>query len=466
MELPGQLLRAASLVLVLGLLAALVLGSWRADADVHQEMESALSVAQLIGRATASADQDDDQLLLELRTLMHGPGVRHLRISLRDANGSLRLATREHDPAPLWLDALVRALRRWQPETDPAPFVVDLPRSSGVVWSLVVTPNPDSERRESLLMLAQTSAVLGVSALLLLLLLRWQIQRALSPMRDLLHAIDHLRQGHTDSARELPPMPVSELQAVSSALQGLGQSLERAERDRRILSLRLQSLQEDERRRMAQELHDELGQRLTALRLEASVLRRRLEHEPDLQASAARLADQVQDAQQEVSDLVHRLSPRFDHGLPVQRLCELLQALPAASRSSSDTDPVLRLHVDLRPGAGELSEALMMALYRMSQEALTNAQRHSRAQQARLQLHHRGPVWHWSFEDDGQGLGDALQAQHRGNGLAGMRERAWAFGGDLQIDSAPGRLRLSATLTDPLHTGGETQPVQPGHESA
>ena len=112
----------------------------------------------------------------------------------------------------------------------------------------------------------------------------WNVHRSFRPMRALLQAIAALRDDDARALRALPPMPIGELQAIATALRELADALERAEQQRRVLSQQVLTLQEDERQRIARELHDEFGQRLTALRADAAWLARRIGH--DAQANA------------------------------------------------------------------------------------------------------------------------------------------------------------------------------------
>jgi two-component system sensor histidine kinase UhpB len=90
-----------------------------------------------------------------------------------------------------------------------------------------------------------------------------------------------------------------------------------------------------------------------------------------------------------------------------------------------------------------LPRELSRALYRISQEALTNVARHARATRAVLQLTLQrradGDLLHWQVSDDGQGLGEPAVALQRGNGLAGIRQRVWALGADLECDPSATR---------------------------
>lgn len=453
LDLPRVLMRGSAAVLAaLWLLAALT-GLWRAQADAQEEMQSAMALAATLQRLAVSAPLDDEALLAALRPTTgtegdgEAPGLRHLRLSLRDADGRLLLGGRADPPASPPVEWLVSLQRRLAGERDPPPLAWTLPRPQGEAWTAVLSPTPDSERREAIGSLLQNLALLAAGAAGLLALLRWQLHRALRPLQALLARIEPGRSADTsadtgiDTAASRPPMPptlIRELQLIADAL-------DRAEAQRRVLAQRLQSLQEDERRRLAQELHDELGQRLTALRLDATVLQRRVQGDADAAALAQDLARQVHAAQQEVRELLARLAPRTDARLPAERLRELLTPLAAAQRG-------LAVKVDCEPGEAPLPEALLQTVYRLSQEGLTNVVRHAGATQAWLQVR-RTPAGalHWSLRDNGRGLSsgglDHLAA--RGSGLAGMRERVWAYGGDLQIRDARPGLALSATLAPP-----------------
>lgn len=483
LELPGRLLRSTSAVLAVGFALALALGIGRSDADVAAEMHSAMGAVRAVTQVQGLRATEDEVVIETLRAALAAVPLRHLRISLRDENGMALLGAGERrsglSSLP-GLDALVALQRQWQAQADPPPVVVEVERPGRPPWTLIVTPDPDSERRESIIALIQSAAVLAGAALLMMAVLQVQIRRGLAPMSALLQTIAQLRgqdrstafggsgapagtgtatgpgAAAADARRSAPTArPVRELQAIASALQDLGADLAQTERQRRVLSLRLQSLQEDERRRMAQELHDELGQRLTALRIGIRVLQRRLEGHPEAAAAVAELGLQVQAAQLEVSDLLRRLAPRADQVQPVRRLIEMLEDLTAPLAAASPdagaagAPEALQVILELEVGQAPLSEALMMALYRMSQEALTNVRRHAAARCVRLQIRREGQSWDWSCEDDGRGLRESEVAMARGNGLAGLRERAWAFGGDLHCSSSPGGgLRLEAKLSD------------------
>jgi len=412
LELPQRLVCAAAGVLAVAVLAIAAFGAWRAAGDTEQEMAGAVALATLLQGLQSTATLDDTTLVAQLQAQQQRQPLRHLQLALLDDTGALRLGQL---PAPA-------------ADTTP-PLRWAMARPAGAPWTLLLGPSPDSERQEAWGGLLPTLALTLGFALLVLLLMHHQLHRALRPLRALLAVIERPRNGEP-----LPTMPVRELQALSDALS-------RAQTARERLGRRLQAVQEQERRWLAQELHDELGQRLTAMRLDATVLQR-VAGSPDAAALAGGLAAQADAAQQEVRALLKRLAPQVTGDAPAQ-LAGLLQELAGAQRG-------LAVHLALDLGPQPLPRDLATAVYRLSQEGLTNVCRHASATQAWLAVFRHGSLLQWQLRDDGVGLHDLQAASQRGSGLAGMRERAWAWGGDLHLQARPGGgLQLSVDL----HTG-------------
>ncbi len=199
----------------------------------------------------------------------------------------------------------------------------------------------------------------------------------------------------------------------------------------RELARRLITLQEDERRALARELHDELGQACTALRVETALVRRCAADD----AAAARAAAERADAAalglyDGVRALLRRLRPaQLDAlGLPaaLRELCE-------GWAERSGTACVLSTEGDV----ATLPDALNVALFRVAQEALTNVMRHAGAGAVRVVLARCGPdEVMLSVADDGRGFDPAAETQ--GLGLLGAAERAAALGGTLLVRGRPG----------------------------
>ncbi len=468
LELPRLVMRRASWVALAALLLALALGLWRSVADIDEETRSAMALATALTGIVDGAERDEAELQATLERLRGDEGLRHIRLTLHDAQSRLvfdsAAATPAHDTAPAWWGWLDRP---WQRDTAPPSQRINLPRPTGADWSLHVSPARDSERREALSGLVQMLLMVAAGSAAMLAVMAWNMRRAFAPLRSLVDAIEGMRSGSTNPTTALAtPMPIRELQSISQALHGLQQALHGEATQRRLLSQQLLTLQEDERQRLARELHDEFGQQLTGLRVDAVWLAQRLAHEPQQQRVAQAIAERCAAIQQDIRSLLTRLQPLAASAghEPASRLAELLQALVHGwGRSATQTCAfelrLVTLHAGGReaawPGSDDdaalLPRELALAIYRISQEALTNVARHARATRAVLSLAWRvdadgcAQAIDWSLSDDGVGLPDPAQALQRGTGLAGLKERAWAQGAELEFGAAqPRGLRLAA----------------------
>ena len=201
----------------------------------------------------------------------------------------------------------------------------------------------------------------------------------------------------------------------------------RAEAEVQRMSGRLISAHEDERRRLAGELHDDLSQRLARLAIDASQL------EAHADANGATTARSMRDDLIRISEDVHDLSYRL-HPSIIDDL-GLIAALRAeCSRTERDSD----LQVDVRVGAvpERISPDVALCLFRVAQEALYNVVRHARASTVDVSLDCVDDALHFVARDDGQGF---AHEKRSGLGLASMRERVRQLGGRFAVQSAPGR---------------------------
>ncbi|WP_157270899.1 sensor histidine kinase [Azohydromonas aeria] len=469
MELPRLVMRRALAVALGALALCLVLGLLRMREDTQREMEGSLALARAGATLATIATQDHAAALAALRSL---PGLRHMRLSVRDTQGRILLGP-EDAAAPQRAGAWARlaALLGLPAPTPAVSWTV--PRPDGLPWTVELAASPDSELHEALSNLAGTFTLLALCCLLMLAVMRWNVRRSLRPLQALLGAIARVERRDMASMHALPPMPIRELEAIARALKHLVAEQERSEDARRLLSLRLLSLREDERQRLARDLHDEFGQRLTALRVDAAWLTRRLQEQPALQGVAAGMGEQVAQVQEDVRKLLARLRP-FDTACPdsaeptLGRLRQMLQELVAGwSAAAHGHGPHIELAITTADDTLALPQEMVLGLYRMSQEALTNVARHAGAQHVRLALHvedggGQALRLQWSVQDDGCGLDNLEAAMQRGSGLAGIKERVWALGGEFDwgtadTSHAAGGLRLRACFAVESHPQ-EAQP--------
>jgi two-component system sensor histidine kinase UhpB len=246
-----------------------------------------------------------------------------------------------------------------------------------------------------------------------------------------------------------PPAARDELAARIAELRArhlrVVDELRDSERRFRALARRVWRVQEEERRRLARELHDGVGQMLTALKNELGRLAAGAGDPARASelASAAALAAETLDATREISRLL-RPSVLDDLGL-VAALRGLARSL--AERTGFDVD--LRLEGPLEG----LPPEIETLLFRVAQEGLTNALKHSGAAAAELVVTRRGDRLTLAVADEGRGAEPGSAAGERaafgaGIGLRGVRDRVEAFGGRFRFDTTPGTgARLTVELT-------------------
>jgi two-component system sensor histidine kinase UhpB len=221
--------------------------------------------------------------------------------------------------------------------------------------------------------------------------------------------------------------------------------LERSQRQLRRLSASVVEAREEERRRIARELHDELGQRLTALKMDLASLAAADGGEARAERIPAMLA-MLDETVASVRRIAGDLRPLMLDDLGLNAAIEWLAG--EASRRLG-----IRVEVGL-DDLGGVDERVAIALYRMVQEALTNVARHANATTASVELRHSGAELQLTVRDDGIGYPEhALQREGRW-GLLGMRERADMLGGRLEIGNPAGggacvRVRLPLEHVDP-----------------
>ena len=445
-------MRRAAWISLACLLAALLLAGWRAQFDVRREGAGAAGVASLMGHLSllqSVPPQDIDNEILSLRALGQGGELRHLRFSLEDGQGRVLIRPVPPPEEDGGRPIILRLTNFLQSPGEPASRSWRLARQDGRVFRITLIGNPASEGQEAWGNILGMAGVLLFYSVTLLAGVYWAVRHAFAPLRNILSTVGAWER--QDYACRLPSMPIRELDTLGSALNHLAQALEASREERRQLSLKVQSLQEEERARLARELHDEFAQAVTAMRADAAWLARKVA-EPDLKAVAEDLGQRCADLHQHMRGVLRQLRPGCgEPGGETLPLGQLMDELVRDWQRLPDQGIAYACSLDLDDSP--IPRALVLAIYRLSQEALTNAARHAGACRVEVSLRARaGQDIAWQVRDSGSGIADLDRALCRGNGLAGMRERVWAHGGDIEIDSGEG-LRITARFP---WTEGET----------
>jgi two-component system sensor histidine kinase UhpB len=264
-----------------------------------------------------------------------------------------------------------------------------------------------------------TPSELVILAALLILMLTVDLvllRRAFGPLRRLVAVMGAVDPGQPGRRADPSPGAGREVVALAEALNAM---LDRLEDERRESGRRALAAQEAERARIARELHDEVGQTLTAVALRAE--------------RAASTESQQDEALTEIAETVLRSIDdvrRIGRELRPEALDDLgLTSAMIALCSRVGRQSGLQVRREFDGHLPPLSDEVELVIYRVAQEALTNSLRHAEASEVGVSLKAVGPRVVLTITDDGRGIGDA----GRTGGLAGMRERAMLIDAELEV---------------------------------
>jgi len=263
---------------------------------------------------------------------------------------------------------------------------------------------------------------------------------ALRPLTDLESTAERLAAGDLEARVPTIMLADRDMARVGTTLNALlDRLIEDRARERR-LAAQVISAQDEERARVARELHDSTAQILTAVMLQLGVAARESTSAP-LDARIATLRELAAEALEEVRSLSHTMHPRVLDDLG------LAAALEWLARQTRAQEP-LDVQVDAAEFDPPIPAPVAAALYRVAQEALRNAARHAEAKHVAVRLRGDASSAVLEIEDDGRGFDVALAEKRRpGMGLFSMRERIGLVNGRLAVSSAPKRgTRVVATV--------------------
>lgn len=282
------------------------------------------------------------------------------------------------------------------------------------------------------------------TVLALCLLVYFVVSHALRPTREIVAGLQRLEDG--DLGTRLPRFRLRELQKMSDGFNRLAASLEKSIAQRSELSRKLVDAQEQERHYVARELHDEFGQCLAAINaIAAGVSQTAAAEKSALAGEGEKLGRIAGHMMQALRDILNRLRPV---GIEELGLLGGIRGL-VAEHGARGT----RIELAAKGDFDDLPEAIVVSVYRVVQECLTNVAKHSNATSVKIRLERfrdalpgRGESICVSVEDDGNATEAAL-SRASGRGLLGMRERVTALGGELALRACEaGGLNVEARI--------------------
>jgi two-component system, NarL family, sensor histidine kinase UhpB len=259
------------------------------------------------------------------------------------------------------------------------------------------------------------------------------LRAALAPLTALEATVSEVRNGNVDARAPRSAFTDPAFEQLRETLNSMLDALATYRRRLRGLSSQVITAQEEERKRISRELHDETAQALTSLLVRLRLLQGARDLE-EVRAGAAELRELTAATLEEVRKLAVELRPTtLDH-------LGLVAALEWYSREYAQR---LDAAVDFRTEglAGRLHPEVELVIYRIVQEALTNIARHAGASRVEIGLLFRDDAVEVEVRDNGTGfdVAEATSTRERGLGLFGMRERVELIGGTFSIESQPGQ---------------------------
>jgi two-component system sensor histidine kinase UhpB len=267
----------------------------------------------------------------------------------------------------------------------------------------------------------------------------WLVGRAVRPFGRIVGALNTLEAGRFDVT--LPPLTGTEAAAIGTAFNRmvgvLQQNIESERRaalaerrlsDSRRLAHWIDGQLEQERRHIARELHDELGQSVTAMRSMALSIAQRV---GAVDAESERAARLIAEESSRLYDAMHGLIPRLTP-LVLDKL-GLEEALRDLAERTRRSQPGVQIELECELGEAAPSAEVALTLFRAAQEGITNALRHGEARRVRVRLHSRGGEALLEVQDDGRGLAAGWAEQVGHYGLQWLAERVEAVGGRFEL---------------------------------
>lgn len=351
--------------------------------------------------------------------------------------------------SPAWFENLYTSLLGVHEPVTRALSIRD--RDAG---SFVTVADPDAALRLSWSRVSVIAAVATALAAGIAVLAALMIGHALMPARTIVQGLRELQKGN--NAWRLPRFHTKDLDHIACAVNDLAEKLARTNKARAALTARLMQVQQEERRALARELHDEFGQCLTATVALATLIESSTSSKDVEIAEDARKITSVQERMMSTlrSTLVRLRTPNIEELNLETKLRDLVSDY--TTRSTSRTAFQLNLVGEVT----SLPKQVASDVYRIAQECLTNAVKHGSPTEVRVEVSYPTQdkrAISLIVEDDGGG--DVLLLDNReGYGIIGMRERIAARGGQLSIDNATAGLRIAAVI--PISGSNDDFPVE------
>jgi two-component system sensor histidine kinase UhpB len=391
--------------------------------NISDEIKSnARLTMQLLSAALISGNAEnkpqEQQILIE--HLQRLDDIRHLNIAVVRGDGTViyPFSERQRRPqqlVPSWFIDLVK----------PPPTEYRKRIASPMIGAseIVILADPMDEIEYAWREARSIVMLIALFTLICIILMVIIIRHALQPVSQISAGLGIIQSG--DYAARLPHFNLPELNRLSQQFNHMARVLDEQQKENRQLNKRLLSVQESERRHLSRELHDELGQSISAIKAMAVTLR--LQHEEKTEGANAiiQVCNQMYGV---VRNMMNRLRP-----VALEEL-GLVTAIERLVDGWNDHQEECFCALSVTGNYDGIDEDTAITLYRIVQEALTNVAKHAGAEKVEIGIGRdiEGQIA-LHIEDDGQGFDQSNR--HKGMGLLGMRERVEALNGKISLVS-------------------------------
>lgn len=434
MSLRTRLSVIISLLFFTGMILGVSFQVGNARQRVAQEMESVATLTyQLLDsvllNTDLSADTGKSRLLGQLQGLQD---VRHLDVSISSRSDNTRhsVNTLPAANAPRWFVYLVQT----------APVEIVRPLNNALEEVLVIRTNPADEIAEVWLESKNFMLVLLLVLLPLNGFLYFTIGQWFKPVKLVVAGLEDVEQGNFSG--HIPQASLPELKVIVEKLNHLTTVLRTSKTENDRLTRHSLQIQEQERQHLARELHDEMGQSISAIKAIAFSIAERTRASDQVSAQGAtKIGSITSHMSGHVRSMMQRLRPAILDELGL--IIALQHMVDAWNDNHRETFCSFRVSQEF----GRLDANQQICVYRIIQEALTNVASHAEAEQVDVNLSYEKG---YLIEISDNGCGFALDAMQQGMGISGLRERSHALHGQCTISTSPGNgVRIVINFPDP-----------------
>jgi two-component system, NarL family, sensor histidine kinase UhpB len=399
------------------LFLASIISIWQARSSVKKELDSSLKLANQLIQINIHNPIALDSWLPHFLSLEQS---RHLSIRLYQPSGEILEFSSKNPqigqkPPPAWYVRLISA--------ESQKIEQHLTGKDGKAFSLIIQANPMDEIGEAWQESLNLFSILVLLMALVILMVNLLFNKAFKAISGIVNTLKAIEQGNY--AARLPEFTVSEYNDIANAVNHMAAVLDATRSENQALTGHILQIQEEERQLLAKEMHDELGQSLTAVKVLATTAK-------NIKGNPAPIANKIIDICDHLSVVVQSMM-RHLHPLALTEL-GLKASLEDLLNHWLEGHPDLILTLSCPDTADNLDHKITIQIFRVVQECLTNIMRHADATQAHVRLELK-PDKRLLLEIVDNGKGCDLKETKKGFGLLGIRERITILGGNLSIQT-------------------------------